>query len=473
MEFDVTRSQLFLDDAIVEQSVRLQRVIHQPVKYYGNPVYTVGAPWEGTGVIYLGGVHIDPADGLWKAWYVTLYPPEYPEITFAICMIVSDDGFSWRRPELDVFRGHDGEWTNIVLDLGPVGGTTAPCILYEPENDPEPWTMLISSCGHEGDTYRGYILHSKDGVHWRWEREFPDGVLHGFNDRTTGMKGPDPDFPYVFIGRGSDDMYRWGLPRSAHRVDVNAETAKGEPTRVIVPDLEDDPAGQIYHAFGFPYEDIYVGMFQWYWETNDPYGEMELLVSRDTVAWNRVCPRKPFLPRTPGGGTVGAFDAQITDIAVCPPIRTERPCMEVSQMDTLWFYYWGGPAMHGNRHLTFGRGMGLAQLRADGFCSLRAERFAGKLFTKPFIWPGGDLLINSSVLGGSGAGGVRAEVLTEDLEPIEGLTEHDADGLHVDGVRQVQKWNGDPRAIDKVRGQRVRFKFHIDNADLYSFRASE
>ena len=69
------RTQLFLDDEIIEQTVRLQRIIHQPQKHPGNPLYTVGAPWEGEGIVYLAGVYIDPQDHLWKAWYVTLYPP--------------------------------------------------------------------------------------------------------------------------------------------------------------------------------------------------------------------------------------------------------------------------------------------------------------------------------------------------------------------------------------------------------------
>jgi hypothetical protein len=463
---DVRHAQLFLDDTVIEQTVRLQRIVHQPHKFYGNPVYTVGAPWEGTGVIYLGGVYIDPSDALWKAWYVTLSPPAYPEIVYAVCLITSRDGIHWERPELDVYRGHNGEKTNIVLDLGNVGGTGAPSILYEPENQPEPWTMLLSSCA-PGTHYKGYILRSADGVHWRWLREMPDGVDHGMGDRCTGMRGPGPEFPYVLMSRGEEDMHKWGLVRAAHRLAINAEGAQGKPTRVVYPDLEDDPAGQIYHAYGFAYEDIYIGLFQWFWETNDPHGEMELLVSRDTVAWNRIRPRQAFLPRSPGGGAAGAFDCQITDTALSPPIRTQHGTLE-----TLWFYYWGGPAMHGNRHLTHGRGIGLAQLRADGFCSLRASRFPGALFTKPFVWPGGNLQINSSTLGGAGNGHLRTEVLTEDLRPIAGLTHQEADPVRGDGIRLEQTWNKDPRALDRLKGQTIRLKFLLDNTDLYSFRAS-
>ena len=129
-------------------------------------------------------------------------------------------------------------------------------------------------------------------------------------------------------------------------------------------------------------------------------------------------------------------------------------------------------AMHGNRHLTFGRGIGVAQLRADGFCSLRANRLPGSVVTKPFRWPGGTLQVNASVLGGGGAGSLRTEVLTEDLQPVPGLTRDEADPLRGDGIRLQQTWAGDACAIRKVRGKRIRLKFHMDNVDLFSFRSS-
>lgn len=462
---DLRRAQLFLDDKNVEQTVRLQRVIHRPHRYYGNPLYTVGAPWEGTGMVYLGGVHVDPADGLWKAWYATLNPPAYPEITYAVCLIVSTDGLHWTRPELDVYRGHHGECTNIVLDLGAVGGTCAPCVLYEPEHSPRPWTLIISTSAAGTYDYKAYILRSADGIHWDWEQQRPHGVVHGLHDRLTAMRGPDPDYPYVLLSRGREDIRRWGLVRSVHRVAINTEHAQGAPTRVLVPDLEDDPADQVYHAYGFPYEDTYVGLCQWFRETSDPWGEMELLTSTDTVSWQRLRPRRAFFSPPPGGAG-SAFDGQIVDTALSAPVRTKQ-----GDLETLWFFYWGGPAMHGNRHLTFGRAMGLAQLRADGFCSLRASRFPGTLVTRPFVWPGGPLHVNASVIGGAGNGALYTEVLSPSLEPIDSLTRGDADPVRGDGVRQVQHWKGDAGALERVTGHSIRLKFYLENIDLFSFRA--
>ena len=140
-------------------------------------------------------------------------------------------------------------------------------------------------------------------------------------------------------------------------------------------------------------------------------------------------------------------------------------------MDTLWFYYWGGAAMHGNRHLTFGRGMGLAQLRADGFCSVRAERFPGMLITKAIEWPGGSLILNAVTLGGAGNGSIRVEVLTEDLAPVPGLTGSDSDPLKGDSCKMEATWQGRSDAIAVMQGRTIRLKIHIDNSDLFSFRA--
>lgn len=470
-EIDARLAQLFLDEEVIDHANRLQRVIHQPIKHFENPLYTVGAPWEGDGMTYLGGVYQDPRENIWKAWYVSLYPPEYPEIIFAVCMIVSDDGIHWRRPELDVFRGHNGEKTNIVLELGPnTGGTTAPNIMYEPDHEDEPWTMFISTCPKGNYQYKGYILRSPDGVHWRWTRERHDGVDHKMGDRNTAMLGPDPEFPYVIMSRAEAEHRKWGLVRASHRAAIN-ENGMDEKDRhvlVVYPDLEDPPGGQIYHAHGFRYESTYVGLFQWYWETNDPSAEMELITSRDTVHWARVNPRKPFLPCGAHGSISGAFDARATDTALSPPVRFRK-----GERESLWFYYWGGPAMHGNRHLTWGRSLGLAQLRVDGFCSLRANRYPATLFTKPLTWPGGKLQVNVSVLGGGGGGSIATEVLDEDFHPIQGMGHADADLLCGDGIRLDQTWKGESSRINALAGKRIRLKFHIENADFYSFRSSD
>ena len=153
---------------------------------------------------------------------------------------------------------------------------------------------------------------------------------------------------------------------------------------------------------------------------------------------------------------MGAYDAARTDTALSPPVRTAHQNEAGSpapNMETLWFYSWGGPAMHGDRHLTFGATIGVAQLRGDGFCSLRARRFPGTVVTRPFTWPGGRLLINAVGLGGGGGASLRTAVLREDLSEIDGLGAQDADPLSRDGVRQEQQWRGDGAGIERLGRQ--------------------
>jgi len=53
------------------------------------------------------------------------------------------------------------------------------------------------------------------------------------------------------------------------------------------------------------------------------------------VRWERINPRKPFLPCGLHGSVSGAFDARVTDTASSPPVR-----FGPNGRETLWFYYW-------------------------------------------------------------------------------------------------------------------------------------
>ena len=133
--------------------------------------------------------------------------------------------------------------------------------------------------------------------------------------------------------------------------------------------------------------------------------------------------------------------------------------------------------MHSNRHLSHARSMGLAQLRLDGFCSLRAFRFPGHVITKPLHWPGGKLQVNANMLGGSGEGSLSAEVLAEDLVPVSGLSVSESNKLNIESLMYQGgyadiTWSDNPKAIEKVRGQTIRLKFYVENYDFYGFRAS-
>jgi hypothetical protein len=67
---------------------------------------------------------------------------------------------------------------------------------------------------------------------------------------------------------------------------------------------------------------------------------------------------------------------------------------------------------------------------------------------------------------------MQVEALYPDLTPVPGLGREDADPLTGDGTAMEHTWGGDGAAIARLEGSRIRFRFHLENADLYSFRSS-
>ena len=138
--------------------------------------------------------------------------------------------------------------------------------------------------------------------------------------------------------------------------------------------------------------------------------------------------------------------------------------------DSLWFYYLGGPICHPGPdtggHVTSMLQLGLAELKVDGFCGLRATKFPGYIFTKPMIWPGGELELNVQDLGGGRNGNIKTEVLTDTMEVIDGFTSENSNSIRTG----IQTWNG--KSLNELRGKNIRFKFCLSNTELFSFKST-
>src|SRR5215471_12286371 len=101
---DVGR-QLFVDDFLIEKTT-LKRTFHLTRFHPDTPVLKPDKPWEKEGgptaMVFSDGVWYDPADRLFKMWYMG-------GLTRATCYATSTDGLRWEKPALDVKKG-----TNIV-----------------------------------------------------------------------------------------------------------------------------------------------------------------------------------------------------------------------------------------------------------------------------------------------------------------------------------------------------------------------
>jgi hypothetical protein len=99
---------LGLDNEDWERVDGFTRTFEPPQKYPGNPI-NVSDHWsDGDRMTFYGSVLRRPDTGLWQMWYIAL--PERAWVAYA----ESDDGITWRKPELDLAK-IDDRWTNLLF----------------------------------------------------------------------------------------------------------------------------------------------------------------------------------------------------------------------------------------------------------------------------------------------------------------------------------------------------------------------
>ncbi|MAE62497.1 MAG: hypothetical protein CMJ49_14205 [Planctomycetaceae bacterium] len=466
-DLDPTQSQLFIDDHIIAHQTLLQRVVHQPIRWSRvNPILTPDMPWESPSLAFLIAVYADEDIGGYRAWYMTQQSGHS-----VFCTAVSADGVDWTRPDLDFCRDFAGGPNNIMFTFP--AACDQPTILRDPQDTERPWKIVFYSVG----SY--YVGHSTDGLRWTVPQN-PDQALtaSGYGDRGTALLAPGADEPYMVFTRDLEDARAHQLVRCICRLGSHDARTVSSSTMVLRPDLEDGPDVEFYQMSAFRYESVYVGLIKRYFKTEPTFSDIELAVSRDTHTWQRVRPRQAFFAPPPNAREIGAFDMGTVCPAPSPPIRIG---------DALCFYYYGSASFHGDRFMTHDRCFGIAKLRVDGFASLNASKNRpGQVTTRPFMCPGGKLMLNGLVYGGNlwgyddleeADGYLRAEVLDSDGQVIPGFSRHNARPLFKDtvGVGPVSEhaWldaSGLPRDLSSLQDRHIALRFLLRSAELYSFR---
>jgi hypothetical protein len=448
---DVGR-QLFVDDFLIEQTT-LSRTHHRLRYHPASPVVQPDRPWEGdamkgkypykTAIVFGDGVWYDPADKLFKMWYMGSFLKN-------TCYAVSEDGIRWTKPELDIVPG-----TNILLHQERDSGT-----VYLDHNEKDPskrFKMFTTIPRPEGDGFRPAIYYSADGLHWG-EPLFVGG---GIGDRSTIFYNPFRD-RWVYSIRSLIEP--WGRSRRyAECTDlVEGLRNMGELNRLWLTADSLDPRNpnpelgdihpQLYNLDVFPYESLLVGLFS-VWQDSVRGGvekRNEVLVgyTRDGFHWHRP-DRRPFA----GVNEVpGAWNH--TNVQSC-----SSGCLVMG--DYLYFYT-SGRGRSGEPAST-----GLSLLRRDGFVSMDAGDVEGVLITRPVIFSGRHLFVNVDCA----AGLLCAEVLDENNNVIAPFGKDQCKPVFVDSTLQRVEWNG-ADDLSALAGKAVRFRFHLNKGSLYSFWVS-
>jgi hypothetical protein len=215
----------------------------------------------------------------------------------------------------------------------------------------------------------------------------------------------------------------------------------------------------------FPYEGLYIGLPNYFESSGripaprgnqDGINSPKLACSRNLLVWTRVGDRAHFIPISPQGN--GALDTGQIMVSSHP----------IRRGDELWFYYSGIDVRHRPnvpRVVDEYRGaIHLAKLRVDGFVSLRAGGDSGLIETRPVTLEGGRLYLNAV----ASAGEIRAEITERDGRTVvPGWGFDQCTAVTGDRLKVEVRWVG--RDLAELRDRKVRIRFRLTNADLYSF----
>jgi hypothetical protein len=206
------RENLFIDDYLIEQKVKIECTLHQPRKYVGNPIMRPIARWEGLSVNVFGTVLKD--EGLYKMWY-----QGYGGTPYTGCYAVSSDGVFWRRTALGLIEYEGSKDNNIFLmDISPVN-----VMKDDRETDPERRYKAVFWEQHNPSMS---IAFSPDGVNWEKYEGNPVSkntsdvhMLAGWDDScgkyvvySKPRQASDGRRVRVIARSESDDFIHWSKP---------------------------------------------------------------------------------------------------------------------------------------------------------------------------------------------------------------------------------------------------------------------
>ncbi len=450
---------LFLDSLAVQEQAGLERVFHRPVKFAGNPVIRSDTQWErGSSGPYLYGTVLRE-NGKLRMWYHFVkngYRNAYAE---------SLDGVHWTKPSLGIveFEGSrdNNLFSGVTQDPGDDpprkerGQCHNPSVIARPG---QPYAMFCY--GADWDKVRAAF--SEDGLRWRFTPESARQGLFPSSDVVNFFHDPYQD-RFVATWKGST---RRGRSVGIAWSKDGSEWTKPVDRPIFAADDLDPTDTQFYGMPVFPYQGLYIGL-PWVYHANVHYApemkmtreeaeagsprtvDVQLAWSHDLLHWTRPPRREPFLPNGPSG----AFDSAM--------IYTARAPVEMD--GKLLFYYGGFDNRHDARQ--FNGAIGLASMRLDGFCSMRAGRSGGWLVTRREALDRPAVRINA-VTGPLGS--VAAEILDVQGNAVPGFSRDECIPFSGDAVDRELRWKTGTWPADRV-GKLHQIRFLLREADLFSY----
>jgi len=455
-KIDLTQTQLFIDDTWIEDSVRIQRVFHQPKKM-PHPILAPDRSYE-EGCVAYGTILL--RNNRFHLWYITWSRNS----RLKVCYAVSEDGLNFTKPDLGIYEFEGSKKNNICLMLAETASIDNISVIEDTDDADWPLKAVFYQHVPGRKELNGLtVCRSKDGIYWE---QNPGLVLPGYGDRTNAA-ATKINGKFVVLTRTPKNPYDC---RMVWRLESEDLIHWSKPELILRPDIEDDSSLEIYSSTAFKYESLYLGFIERMHMRPDKL-DSELIYSQDSYIWKRTWRRDSFIP----WGLSGTFDNVWVSMPSNGPIDFKN---------NLWFYYSGRSAAHHVPYpLNYGA-IGVSVLRRDGFASLFNTHGEGWLVTPPIRWPDKDLLINADPRRdltshphcGHCQGSVQVEVRDAENRPLSGYGQNDClpirNTMDCFMSRAPVLWRKS-KSMRKAAGQMVRLVFYLQDAHLYSFAAGD
>jgi hypothetical protein len=431
---------LLLDSRTVEKSENAQLAVGTVRKHKNNPLFVEDKPWERRFDNLYGNVIFDTEDKIYKCWYspfivdrsakgMTLeqrkekYSPG-PGREMGICFATSEDGIKWTKPELGLVE-YEGSKKNNILWRGPHGAG-----IFKDDTDSDParrYKMIFQGVA---------TSHSADGINWSEPRKI-EGIGKIAGDTHNNVFWDPHTAKYVGITR------TWGdLGREVTRIE-SGDFVEWQSNGVVMKGLE--KSLQPYAMPVFMHGGVYLGLVAIHSQRPVDRVWTELAWSPDSKRWHRIAPGKALIPCSEK-----VLDYDYGCVYACAyPVFLENEIR----------LYYGGSDYH---HTGWRNGsLCLATLRPDGFAGYEQESKTKPAFisTTAIPYAGQKIRITADVEEGGSIKVSIADDQGQDIATAGTVSKTLTDGpLH---------WS------HKISSQKIRLKFEIKNAKLYSFSFAE
>lgn len=478
-----SRRELLVDHHLIERltgAAHLQ--LHQPVRR--EIVFRSDAAWEGNGSAYQSIVPNESGSGgRLRCYYRGGYHPASREhegqaATWeSLCLIESDDGIHWTRPELGIVEYGGSKANNLLLSeemVAEIGGSPAHTATFLDTNPDCPAGERYKIVMRGTKPLGLYLMVSGDGIHFALKSAEPFMTEGAFDSQNLA---------FWDSVRGEYRLYHRGFREGVR--DILTCTA---------PDFESFPDPEWASYPGSPTMALYTNQVQPYYRA--PHLFVALPMRYCERGWSGPMLDLPGMDnRLARGAHHPRYGHTITDtVFMCTRDGstfhrwTEAFIRPGPRQRESWVYgdnfvFWGmfeGPSetedapdeinllateSYWEGHYTAFRRY---TLRVDGFASAAAPYEGGELVTRPLTFEGGSLSVNADT---SAFGSFQVEVQETDGTPLPGYTLGECEPIFCDSLDYTVRWKssagGDVRSLT---GRPVRLRFRLQDADVYAFQ---